>query len=415
LKSAPVRRRRFALVAAAAFAVVPALIFGSSATAATNGNWWYSSYHVADATAAGWTGKGVKVAVIDSQIQSSAPVFSGTQLTVDPTALCTNAGATATTTDPNSYHGSDITSLLIGNGTGVGSVKGIAPDANVTFYAWGNNEPTECTNPASQDPYGLALKKAVDSGAKIVTTSVSDSLNPTVVDDVAWALSKGVLLVSSTPNTTSDDHRYPNDYNGVVAVNAVDSNGTLQTNDAAPGAATDVQPDTTVVAAGVNVASGVTPNTLVSGSSAATPLVAGMLADVWQKYPKATADQLIQSLVRNTTPGAGTDGYGHGEASLTKMLGVDPTTYPNTNPLMNKASGVPTAQQVAAAGGASTSKATDASSPAPQAAGSASDSTQAVITGVIVVVVVGLIIAAGIVLLVVFLVRRSRRSQVSRG
>jgi len=69
----------------------------------------------------------------------------------------------------------------------------------------------------------------------------------------------------------------------------------------------------------------------------ATPIVAGMLALVASKYPDATGNQLLHSLIANT----GSEEhevrhdsvYGYGIPNLTRMLAVDPTGYPDVNPL----------------------------------------------------------------------------------
>jgi subtilisin family serine protease len=88
------------------------------------------------------------------------------------------------------------------------------------------------------------------------------------------------------------------------------------------------------------------------GASLAAPLVAGMLALVKQKYPAARGNQIVQSLIHNTTGSDHdlirdtTNGFGYGPVSLSHLLAVDPAKYPDENPLMDKASGVPTAAQV---------------------------------------------------------------------
>jgi hypothetical protein len=136
-----------------------------------------------------------------------------------------------------------------------------------------------------------------------------------------------------------------------------------------------------------------------------------MLAVAKQKYPAATGNQLIQSLIHNTTESDHalvrdtTGGYGYGPASLRHLLAVDPSQYPDENPLMDKAYGKPTVEQVA-----------EASAPHP---GSSSSSPAAVpgeatghgggggmVTLLVVLAVVGLVVLAGLVVLLVALPRR---------
>jgi subtilisin family serine protease len=61
------RHRRLRLIAAAA--VVAAVAAPTAASAASvDRNWWYQKYGVAEVQAEGWNGAGVKIAVIDAQI-----------------------------------------------------------------------------------------------------------------------------------------------------------------------------------------------------------------------------------------------------------------------------------------------------------------------------------------------------------
>ena len=106
---------------------------------------------MAGAQAAGWTGAGIKVAVIDGQINSSLPVFQGANLKIYPTSFCNNiTPADTTIANEGSVHGSDVTALLVGNGTGTGSVAGIAPKAIISFYADGNSDGTLNGCPTTQ-------------------------------------------------------------------------------------------------------------------------------------------------------------------------------------------------------------------------------------------------------------------------
>ncbi len=347
-------RRRTALVA---LTLAAAFVVGISAPAsASEGQWWYDTYQVENNHAEGWTGEGVKIAVIDEQINPDLPVFAGADLTVDPEALCVGRSATTSEFTTGSRHGSTVTALLIGNGEGAAGIRGIAPDAEVVFYGYGpepeGSEKDTCEVPPAADPsvtaLGWGIRQAIDDGADIISVSVGFS--PLIGDDVivAEALARGIVIVGSVYNgglSLLESKSYPWGYRGVIAVNAMNEARELpiDTNYGIPHRVSG----TTVVAAGVDIsvlgADGSWDQTaLGSGASFSAPLVAGMLAATSQKYPDATGNQLIQSLIHNT--GAedhplefdDSDGFGYGLASFSHLLGVDPTQYDDTNPLLDK-------------------------------------------------------------------------------
>ena len=81
----------------------------------------------------------------------------------------------------------------------------------------------------------------------------------------------------------------------------------------------------------------------------ATPMVAGFLALARQKWPDATANQLLQLLTKTALNKEGTwNPYtGYGVASLGAMLNTDPSQYPDENPLADKGEGSsPTPEEV---------------------------------------------------------------------
>lgn len=406
MKSRGALRGMFAGALALALATVPAV----SATAdTTDGNWWFDYYNVGQAHAAGWTGKGVKITVIDGQINPDLPVFSGTDLTVDKTSYCDAPPVTAEANE-TSVHGTSVTALLIGNGTGAGAVKGIVPDASVRFEGYGT---LSCKGAGGKTTeFGRALQAAVDSGSDIVTTSVgTTALSKPDLAVLAEALAKGVIVVAAVPNKATEGSDLPSGANGVVSVNAIGPDGAIQASDGV----TTINSEVTVVAAGVGIATNGDEQSAswessyrAIGSSFATPLVAGMLAAAKQKYPKATSYQLIQSLIHNTTPDDHElirdekAGFGYGPASLTHLLAVDPAQYPDENPLLDKAYAKPTADQIAGAAAAPTSAPSDATG----GQGSSASASAPPIGLFIGIGVAALVIIAAVIVLIVVLSRR---------
>ncbi|QAY59132.1 hypothetical protein ET475_03415 [Microbacterium protaetiae] len=351
-----------AMLFAAALAIVPAI--GAQAADAPS-SWWYDGFGVAEVQAAGWTGEGVKIAVIDQQINPDLPVFQGTNLTVDDDPLCKGGSVTtnavkAPTPSNSVVHGSDVTALLIGNGKGDAKIRGIAPGSDVTFYGYGMSvhDALDATCGSSIEDttaLGEGINRAVDGGAQVISISlVVSTMTTGDAEAVARAIARGVVIVAGTPNTMKNtDTQWPWMYNGVVSVNAFGKDGYLQ-DDAEVKGQKNVWPEVTVVAPGVNFPSVDSSGNdyWVTGSSLATPLTAGIVAVAAQKYPEATGNQLIQSLIHNTTADdhelSRSDDLGYGPVSLRHMLKVDPTTYPDENPLMGKST-YPSASQVARA------------------------------------------------------------------
>jgi hypothetical protein len=409
-----------AAVAPAAYAAP--VVHVPAASSSSQEAWWYTGLGVPEAQADGWTGAGVKVAVIDEFINPDLPVFDGANLTVDKTPLCT--GGTVITHAPNPtnemVHGSDMVALLVGNGKGPGHVRGIAPKAEVTFYGFGytlkSDDGSRCTTAArTADVVTRGIQRAMDDGAQVISISYGGGGGtPADAKIIAAALAKGIVITAAVPNTAgaSGNGAWPWKYNGVVAVNAFGRDGLLQSDAQTPGVR-DEQPGTTVVAPGVGFQT-VTwgrGGYQLGGSSLATPLTAGVVALAAQKYPHASGNQLIQSLIRNTTPKDHPLTYskdlGYGPVSLRHMLREYPAQYKDENPLMDKAMNTPTLAQVAVAKAPRESKMPTAS---PAAAGSSSTSRfvgPLIVTGIVLVAVV---VVGMIVLLILRAARRKKNT-----
>ena len=90
-------------------------------------------------------------------------------------------------------------------------------------------------------------------------------------------------------------------------------------------------------------------NDTTSGTSVASPIVAGVLALAKQRWPEATSNQLLQLLVKTgLNPDHGWNKYtGFGGIDPGAILNTDPSQFPDENPLAQKQGGSsPTPEEV---------------------------------------------------------------------
>ncbi len=343
-----VRANAMAVVACLTVLVAPAISVPAQA-ATSDGDWWYSAMEVADAHADGWTGDGVKIAVIDSYINPDSPALAGADLAVDSSFVCQGGSGVVTEATDEFLHGTRVSQLLVRPDGLNGGVGGIAPDAEITVYPIGTV--------ACQDPYvdgksglGRAIVAATDAGNDIISMSFGAETGTGQYDALAYAFAHGVVVVSSSPNSTDEASLvFPVLANGVVSVAAVSESLDLMTDGDDP----VITPEVTVVAPGIGI--GVVgangdwaASDVRSGTSYAAPLVAGSLALAKQKFPDATGNQLVQALIGSTVsaqtgvPRDTVGGYGYGVVSIAGLLSSDPASLPDVNPLMDKSWGMPT-------------------------------------------------------------------------
>ncbi|MGZ4780681.1 MAG: S8 family peptidase [Oryzihumus sp.] len=272
--------------------------------------WWYSAMGYDELHKYG-TGKGITVAMIDVPIDPNVPELKGKVASVK--TLCSDQSV-ATARDASADHATNVASLIVGTGRGNGGpgVRGIAPDATLRYYAIGKGANDICNNSVDQT-MGQTVDQAVKDGAKIISISLSGQFNqPFFIEALARAERAGVIVVAG-----ADDEGgvyYPALANGVVSVNFVDRHGKLDP-DAAHGTQSAGEVD--IAAPGTNMLMGahqgarwVSGACTCSGSSLATPLVAGGLAAVWSHFPQATGNQILQMMVNTPGMKQGTTSHG---------------------------------------------------------------------------------------------------------
>ena len=299
---------------------------------------YFSYYHLDSARAKGYTGKGVTIALIGSPVDTSDSALQGAKVT-------DKSRCTVEASPEGIRHGTDMAIIL------VSSKNGVAPDATLNTYQASTASETSngtCNSGERRlNSFGNLINQAVEDGAQII--SVSQSVSEENADlkwAIANAISKGVIIVASAGNDSSDDNlTHLGRFSGVVGVSAINSDGTFASYSSwGDGVVTAAfgGPYTTY-----DLSTG--EPTTVNGTSVSAALVAGMMALARQKWPDATTNQLLQVLVNTGLDSTHTwNQYtGYGAIDGGGLVNTDPSQYPDENPIIQKHGGSkPTVQEI---------------------------------------------------------------------
>jgi len=291
---------------------------------------YFAYYHLDQARAKGYTGKGVTIALLDGEVDTSVPELAGATV-IDKTPC------TVTSSAYSKSHGTAMASLL------VSKEYGVAPDATLLSYRTkyvqeGDTAESDCRGHHGNSLYEpeWLINQAITDGAQIISISASNGLSN---DAMKWAIARanalGVIVVGPAGNDNEEEtiDTYGK-WSGVVSVSAIDTSGKrAEYSSWGKGV-------TVAAVGGPMIAHNYETNTNIStrGTSNATPLVAGFLALAKQKWPNATSNQLLQLLTHTArTDQSGWNKYiGYGGADPGAMVNTDPSQYPDENPIMDK-------------------------------------------------------------------------------
>lgn len=296
--------------------------------------YWLNEYGFTQA----WTisrGEGVTVAVIDTGVVSEVPELRGVVTGgTDVSGLGSPDGQTPV--GEESEHGTMVASLLAGRGTGEGNgVIGVAPDAELltASVAFGQDTGSEKTN---DEQIAEAVRWAVDNGADVINMSLTRNTRdwPEAWDDAfRYAFENDVVVVAAAGNRGSGTSEVgaPATIPGVLAVAGVDREQNASFDASSQGITIGVSaPSEDLV--------GVLPDGSYvqwSGTSAAAPLVSGLVALVRAAYPELDAANVINRVIR-TADAKGEDPpsplYGYGIIDPVSALTADVEAV-DANPL----------------------------------------------------------------------------------
>ncbi|WP_216209623.1 S8 family serine peptidase [Amycolatopsis aidingensis] len=251
----------------------------------------------------GLDGSGTTVAVVDTGIDADHPDLAG--------RVTESANFTYEQDDTDLHgHGTHVASIAAGSGKASGgSYRGVAPGAELlsakVFDRWG-------TGPASQVMAGMEW--AVDRGADVVNLSlgagITDGTDPLAELVNTLSAKNGTLFVVAAGNSGPGNRTVttPGSADAALTVGAVDRNNELAWFSSRGPRLTDAAVKPELVAPGVDIAaaraagtSGGAPigehYTRWSGTSMATPHVAGAAAILAQQHPDWSGARLKDHLV----------------------------------------------------------------------------------------------------------------------
>jgi len=248
-----------------------------------------------------FTGKGVNMAILDTGFNLKHPDFVGRSIT-------SKSFIRGQRVNDQNGHGSHCTGILTGDIKKLtGRRYGVAKDANIFIGKVLSN-----AGDGSDSGILAGMEWAITNGCKIISMSLGASVEPNedfsnIYNDLAKkALSKGTLIIAAAGNDSRRDRdkiapvNHPANCPAIMAVAAVDNHSNVANFSCGGINPNGGQVD--IAAPGVDIySSWKSPDDYnsISGTSMATPYVAGIAALYWEENPKATASDIWLYLIQN--------------------------------------------------------------------------------------------------------------------
>ncbi|MBB2481318.1 S8 family serine peptidase [Bacillus sp. APMAM] len=200
-------------------------------------------------------------------------------------------------------HGTHVTGIIAAKkGNGIGGY-GINPNVNIlSIDVFDRGMFTTDYNIAQ------AILYAVQHGAKVINMSLgSSAASPLLQEAVESAIAKGVTIVAAEGNDGIDMPNYPASYEGVIGVGSVNKSKQLSYFSSFGPSLDIVAPGEDIYAPIYDLEKKSSFETL-SGTSMASPMVAGVASLLLSKYPNLKPEQ-VEYILEHTATDLGAKGY----------------------------------------------------------------------------------------------------------
>ncbi|MFJ3774193.1 S8 family peptidase [Streptomyces sp. NPDC090075] len=261
------------------------------------------------AWAAGYNGKGVKIAVLDTGVDATHPDLK------DQVIESKNFTSAADATD-HFGHGTHVASIAAGTGAkSHGKYTGVAPGAKIL-----NGKVLDDTGSGDDSGILAGMEWAAAQGADIVNLSLggydTPEIDPLEAEVNKLSKDKGILFAIAAGNEGPQSIGSPGSAESALTVGAVDGNDKLADfSSTGPAADGSIKPD--VTAPGVDITAAAAKGSVIdqevgenpdgyltiSGTSMATPHVAGAAAILKQEHPDWGYQELKSALTGSAKGG----------------------------------------------------------------------------------------------------------------
>jgi thermitase len=262
-------------------------------------------------------GDGIKVAVLDTGVASD-------NADISPKVVARANFSTAATGEDNYGHGTHVAGIIAATRDTIG-VSGVCPGCSILDGKVMNDSGSGSTSAIAN-----GINWAVENGAKVINMSLGQRVSSQTLETAinnAW--NRGVVIVAAAGNAGTPDQFYPAAYPNVIAVAATDNNDAKASfstygqwvDVAAPGVAIYSTFPKHPFAIGRQSGRSMGYD-IASGTSMASPLVAGVAALAWSS-PAGTANTSVRANVESTADkiaGTGTD-WAHGRVNACRAVG----------------------------------------------------------------------------------------------
>jgi subtilisin family serine protease len=283
------------------------------------------------AWAEGYNGKGVKVAVLDTGVDL-------TNADVAPSVTASESFVAGQSVQDGFGHGTHVADIIAGNGANSdGKYKGVAPGAGLLIGKVLDNSGT-----GSDTDIIAGMDWAVAQGANIVSMSLGGTASPggdvlsQAVDSLSASSHTLFVIAAGNSGPGTSTLGTPGIADSALTVGAVDKSDVLADFSSRGPRLGDnaIKPD--ITAPGVDIvaarAAGTSMGTPVnqyytsaSGTSMATPHVAGAAAILAQRHPDWTGRQLKDSLTAHSKVSASYTPFQQGSGRVDVPAAVDST------------------------------------------------------------------------------------------
>lgn len=233
------------------------------------------------------TGRGILVALIDSQVDTEHPDLKG------HVSVRRDLVGERVFRRPGEIHGTAIAGVIASSANNAEGIVGVAPDASIAALraCWST---TDADSAATCSSFSIAqaLEAALEIDPDIINLSLAGPDDPLLGRLLDEALAAGIIVVAADPDETQSS--FPASHTGVFAAH--------------PAAPAGLVPSHAILRAPSSEVLTTTPGkeyAFFSGSSLAAAHISGVIALLLEKQPGLSHDELAKLLMDSITTSAG--------------------------------------------------------------------------------------------------------------